>query len=146
VTVAQALRQTGQHLQQQEQGAVGGYVEQAAERVESMTNYLRSRDVPELVADTQDFARHQPALFLTGALALGFIGARFLMSSGRRASRHSVNGSTSEYSVTGASAPLDMPPYGGYRSGLVGPGDGSVDGSKLTGEIGVLGTSGGLDG
>src|SRR4051794_7076493 len=40
VTVAQALRQTGQQLQQQEQGAVGNYVEQAAERVEHMTNYL----------------------------------------------------------------------------------------------------------
>src|SRR4051812_37783754 len=36
VTVAKALRQTGQHLQEQQQTAVGGYVEQAAERVEGM--------------------------------------------------------------------------------------------------------------
>jgi len=85
VTVAQALRQTGQHLQQQDQSAVAGYVEQAAERVETVTNYLRGRDVPQLMADTQDFARRQPALFLTGAIALGFLGGRFLMSSGRRA-------------------------------------------------------------
>src|SRR4051794_17138875 len=34
VSVAQALRQTGQRLQQEEQGGVAGYVEQAAERVE----------------------------------------------------------------------------------------------------------------
>lgn len=85
VTVAQALRQTGQHLHQQDQGAVGGYVEQAAERVETLTNYLRGRDVPQLIAETQDFARRQPGLFLTGAVVLGFIGARFLMSSGQRA-------------------------------------------------------------
>jgi hypothetical protein len=85
VTVAQALRQTGQHLHQQDQGAVGGYVEQAAERVESLTNHLRTRDVPQIIAETQDFARRQPGLFLMGAAALGFVGARFLMSSGQRA-------------------------------------------------------------
>jgi hypothetical protein len=84
VTVAQALRQTGQHLHQQDQAAVGGYVEQAAERVESLTNHLRTRDVPQLIAETQDFARRQPGLFLIGAAALGFVGARFLMSSGQR--------------------------------------------------------------
>jgi hypothetical protein len=85
VTVAQALRQTGQQLHQQDQGAVGGYVEQAAERVEALTNHLRTRDVPQLIAETQDFARRQPGLFLIGAAALGFVGARFLMSSGQRA-------------------------------------------------------------
>jgi hypothetical protein len=85
VTVAHALRETGQHLQEQEQTSVGGYVEQAAERVETFTNYLRTRDVPALLAETQDFARRRPGLFLSGAVALGFIGARFLKSSGQRA-------------------------------------------------------------
>ena len=100
VTVAQALRQTGQHLHEQEQGGVAAYAEQAAERVEGVTNYLRSRDLPELMADTQEFARQRPALFLAGAMALGFIGARFLMSSGQRA--------------------MAAPPTGGYRGGLAG--------------------------
>jgi len=85
VTVGQAIRQTSQHLHEQDQGAVGGYVEQAAERIETLTEYLRTRDVPALMADTQEFARRQPGLFLTSAVALGFIGARFLKSSGRRA-------------------------------------------------------------
>jgi ElaB/YqjD/DUF883 family membrane-anchored ribosome-binding protein len=87
VTVAQALRQTGQHLREQEQGTVGEYVEKAAERVEGLTNYLRSKDVTQLVGETQEFARRQPVLFLGTALALGFAGARFLMSSGQRASQ-----------------------------------------------------------
>ena len=125
VTVAQALRQTGQHLHQQDQATVGGYVEQAAERIESLTNYLRAREVPELVAETQDFARRQPGLFLTGAVALGFIGARFLMSSGQRAARRSsyaAGGPTypSSYgqaaaypSATGAAYAGDMPGYTG---------------------------------
>lgn len=85
VTVAQALRQTGQHLREQEQGGIAEYVEQAAERVEGLTNHLRARDVPQLLADTEDVARRRPALFLGTALALGFVGARFLMSSGQRA-------------------------------------------------------------
>jgi len=85
VSVAQAVRQTSQQLHEQDQGAVGGYVGQAAERLETLTEYLRTRDVPALLADTQDFARRQPGLFLTSAVALGFIGARFLKSSGQRA-------------------------------------------------------------
>jgi len=103
VTVGQALRQTGQHLHQQEQPAVGGYIDQAAERVEMLTNYLRTRDVPALVAETQDLARRRPGLFLSGAVALGFIGARFLKSSGQRAmAQRSGNASYSpslEYSM-----------------------------------------------
>jgi hypothetical protein len=96
--VAQALRQTGQHLQHQQQSSVAGYVEQTAARLESMTNYLRSREVPELVADTKDLARRKPELFLTGALAIGFVGARFLKSSGQRAALQ-----------TGTSAPPAYP-------------------------------------
>jgi hypothetical protein len=97
VTVAQALRQTGQHLHEQEQTAVGGYVEQAAERMESVTNYLRVRDVPQLLAETQDFARRRPGLFVGGAVALGFLGARFLMSSGQRAAPEQTSGIGSPY-------------------------------------------------
>jgi hypothetical protein len=108
VTVAQALRQTGQQLHEQDQGAVGGYVEQAAERVEGLTNYLRARDVPQLIRETQDFARREPGLFLTGAVALGFIGARFLMSSGQRASRQS------SYASGGATYPYPSGQTGSY--------------------------------
>ena len=143
VTVAQALRQTGEQLQQQEQGAVGGYVEQAAERVERMTNYLRAREVPDLIADTQDFARRQPGLFVTGALVLGFLGARFLMSSGRRAAQQSSPRSYDGYSTSTASGPLDVPPYG-YPGGI---GSGYL--TQTTGApVGIepLGPGGGLAG
>src|SRR5215216_5007386 len=55
VTVAQAMRQTSQHLHGQDQAAVGEYVDKAAERVEALTNHLRSRDVLQLLTETQDF-------------------------------------------------------------------------------------------
>jgi len=98
VTITQALRQTGQHLHQQEQKAVAGYVEQAAERVEGLTNHLRAHDVPALLNETEALARSKPALFIGSALALGFIGARFLMSSGQRARMQRSSGSTAAYS------------------------------------------------
>lgn len=142
VTVAQALRQTGQQLQQQEQGAVGSYVEQAAERVEHMTNHLRAHDVPELIAQTQDFARRQPGLFVTGALALGFLGARFLMSSGQRVAQQRSAPSYRGSPTRAASAPLDVP-YQGYRSGLVGTGQAPPESMDYVGGIGAAGPGGG---
>jgi ElaB/YqjD/DUF883 family membrane-anchored ribosome-binding protein len=85
VILAQALRQTGQHLHEQEQGTIAGYVEQTAQRVEELTKHLRARDIRQLVTDTEDLARRSPGVFVGAALAIGFVGARFLKSSGKRA-------------------------------------------------------------
>jgi hypothetical protein len=142
VTVAQALRHTGQQLQQQEQGAVGRYVEQAAERVERVTDHLRAREVPELIAETQDFARRQPGLFVAGALALGFLGARFLMSSGQRAAQQGIASSYDRRSTRSPSASVDVP-YGGYRGGLVGTGRTPPEGINDVGGTGADGAGGG---
>ncbi|MBV9602903.1 MAG: hypothetical protein JOZ87_39465 [Chloroflexi bacterium] len=148
VTVAQALRQTGQTLQQQKQETVGGYVEQAAERVESMTNYLRAHDVQELVEDTQNLARRQPALFLTGALALGFIGARFLMSSGRRAEAQQRSRASYGSGVGGSGAP-DTLAYGGYpgrtQRQLGSPGYPAIEPPEVATSPGTFGVGGGLE-
>jgi hypothetical protein len=113
VSVAHALRQTSQHLHEQQQDPVGGYVEQAAERVERVTNYLRTRDVPQLVAETQDFARRQPGLFVAGAVALGFLGARFLISSGHRAAAQRPPALPAPYSSSyGQSGSFESSPRG----------------------------------
>jgi len=150
VTVAQALRQTGLTLQQQEQETVGGYVEQAAERVESMSNYLRAHELHELVEDTQDLARRQPALFLTGALALGFIAARFLMSSGQRAAaQRRPRASSANGSGVGGSGAPDTLVYGGYP-GRTQPHLGSpryrvIDPPEVATSPGTLGVGGGLE-
>jgi hypothetical protein len=86
-TVAQALRQTGQGLRDQEQDVAGRYADGIAQQVERFADYLRAHDVAELLDDVEEVARRQPGLFLGGAVALGFLGSRFLMSSGRRAAR-----------------------------------------------------------
>ena len=82
--VAQALHQTGQHLQgQSEAAAVGDYADAIAEQVERLSGYLRQRSMDDLVSDVQDLARRQTALFLGGAFVLGLLTARFLKSSQR---------------------------------------------------------------
>jgi hypothetical protein len=80
-SVAQALRQTGQQLRDQDQQAFTGYIESAASQVERVSNYLRQRDLGQLIDDVEYFARRQPALFLGGTFVAGLLGARFLKSS-----------------------------------------------------------------
>jgi nucleoid DNA-binding protein len=81
--VALAVRQTGQHLREQEQQALGQYTDQAAEAVENFSGYLRRTELDEFTGQVESFARSQPALFLGSVFALGFLAARFLKSSSR---------------------------------------------------------------
>jgi hypothetical protein len=82
-TVAQALRQTGQQLRDQDQGAFAWYADRAAEQMERLSGYLHDRDVSEIIGEVEGFARRQPALFVGAAFGLGLLGARFLKSSGQ---------------------------------------------------------------
>jgi hypothetical protein len=83
-SVAQAIRQTGDQLRQQDQATfVAEYADKVANQVERFSNQLRERDVEQFIGDAQDLARRQPGLFLGGAFALGVFLARFLKSSSR---------------------------------------------------------------
>jgi hypothetical protein len=89
--------------------------------VEGLTNHLRSRDVPQLVAETQDLARRRPGMFLAAAAALGFVGARFLMSSGQRATAQrsfsDTSGSSAPYAPSAVyGAPSFAPRESAYHS------------------------------
>ena len=80
--IADSLRQTGETLNEHDQKLAGEYAQKAATRVEHAADYLRERNVDEIVRDLQDFARREPALVLGGAFALGFLAARFLKVGG----------------------------------------------------------------
>ena len=119
-TTADALRKTGQHLREQDQDNVAQYIEQAAERVERFGSYLRGRQVDELVADAERFARRQPGLFIGGAFALGLVAARFLKSSGQRSdasARSFSSGSSGQWRGTYGSSRHDTSGYGHSTSG-----------------------------
>jgi hypothetical protein len=87
---ASALRQTGESLEENDQGTWGQYAQRAADRVEEIADQLRNRDVDEILYEVENFARREPEIFLGGAVLLGLLAARFLKSSNAR--RHSMRG------------------------------------------------------
>src|SRR5215212_9424044 len=79
--VAQALRQTGQHLREEAaQPMLAGYAERGAEQVERLGGYLRQRDASQLMTEMESFARRQPMVFSGAAFALGMLAVRFFRS------------------------------------------------------------------
>lgn len=141
-TVAQAIRKTGDHLRDQEQGGVAQYVDRAAEQLEQFAGYLGRRDLRELVRDAEQFARREPALFLGGAFTLGLFAARFLKSSGQ-ASQPATNDWRGQSEWYGQPAALPSggmrvapaptyPTYPGTASGMAGRG-GRADADEIVG-------------
>ncbi len=80
-----ALRETAQQLRKQGQAPVAQYADKTSDQVERFSGYLRETEVDEMVDQARGFARSRPAIFLGGAVALGFLGARFLKSSSQQA-------------------------------------------------------------
>jgi len=87
-SVAQAVRQSTQHLRDGKHETIAQYVERAADQIDRFSNELKNRDVNQLVNDVQRFARRQPALFVGSAFAIGVVGARFLKSSADNQRQH----------------------------------------------------------
>lgn len=79
--IAEAVRQTGQTLRDQEKDGIAHYAERTAEQIERVVQYLDSRDVTELLNEAEMFARRHPEAFLGGAFMLGLVAGRFLKSS-----------------------------------------------------------------
>ena len=84
-SVAQALRHTSEELRTADNGAVAQfaaqYNEAAVAQIEKVSNFLRERDINDIVHEVEGFARREPVLFMGGAFLLGMLAARFLKSS-----------------------------------------------------------------
>ena len=78
--VSQMLHQTSQQLRDQSRPGASGYADQAADYITRVSETVQKKEVTELIADTETFARQKPALFLSIAAVLGFLLARFLKS------------------------------------------------------------------
>lgn len=87
--LADALHQTSSSLQQNNEEQVARYAGMAADGLQRLSSSLREQDVNSLLRQTESLARRQPALFVGGAVALGFMLSRFLKSS----SEHQENAS-----------------------------------------------------
>jgi ElaB/YqjD/DUF883 family membrane-anchored ribosome-binding protein len=78
---ASDARSIGDQLRQQGKDQPAKLAEQAADRVETLGDYLRRSDADRILQDIEDFGRRQPWAVIAGGLALGLIASRFLKAS-----------------------------------------------------------------
>ena len=76
--VADMLRRTADTLERENNATAAGLADRAATQIDRLSETVRNRQLGEMVASTEDFARRQPALFIAGAVAAGFVLGRLL--------------------------------------------------------------------
>lgn len=82
--IAQIVKQNGESLTSQGIGVFAApYVDQAVQKLSDVGTTIQQKSIDEVLRDTENFARVQPALFLGAATFIGFAAARFLKSSGQ---------------------------------------------------------------
>ena len=64
--------------------AAGRYVAMAADQVQKLGSRLRAKDIDGLIDDAQAMGRRSPGMLFAGAVAAGFLLARFFRASGER--------------------------------------------------------------
>lgn len=111
--VASALREGTRKLRESDAAAVAPWADEAADRIESVGNYIRDKNAGDMAQDVQGFARRHPEVFIGGAVLLGFAVARFLKSSAR---------GTGEGEEYGYGTGSEEDEYGDGQLGLAGAG------------------------
>jgi ElaB/YqjD/DUF883 family membrane-anchored ribosome-binding protein len=76
--IAEAVRCAAQSLERSDSRAIARWADQAASRIEDFSCLIRERRWSEIAADTENFARRQPMLFVLGAAVTGFLAGRLL--------------------------------------------------------------------
>ncbi len=86
-SVADSIKQVGENLNTATDEpnpiaeTAAKYTNSLASQIENLSGYFERKDVRDMVRDVETFARRNPAYFIGGAVALGFLAARFLKSS-----------------------------------------------------------------
>ena len=83
-STASDLRTVGEELRKQGKDQPAKLAEQAAQRAESLGDYLQRSDGDTILRDVEDFGRRQPWAVIAGGVALGFAASRFLKASSTR--------------------------------------------------------------
>jgi hypothetical protein len=130
--IASALRRAGSEL-----GDGGGVAAKlvgvAAERLESAGRALDGKELGDVLGDVERFARRNPATFISGAIAVGFLASRFLKSSASavQPKPQSLSGATGagEFGSGPADFPLDTQSF----SDDDGQGEGVMDRPLIAG-------------
>ena len=86
LNVADSIRKVGDELNQSPENTpvidhTARYARTAAQKLEDVARYFEMKDIRQVSRDVEMFARRNPAVFIGGAFALGFLAARFIKSS-----------------------------------------------------------------
>ena len=103
-SVAEAFRHVGDELKDQAPAPIAGIAaglgSTVGSQVDQVAHYLEGRDIRQIAADTESFARRHPALFVGGAFLLGLAMSRFLKSGTKLYDGSSFNGSSYDVGTT----------------------------------------------
>lgn len=106
----------------QDQRYFSGYANNIAQCTDGLSQRLREQDLSGLMHQVQDYSRRQPAMYFGGAVAVGFLLARFLRSSNEQGS--ATGGNTGSSYGTGSGSG-----YGAGSGSSYGTGSGTGTGS-----------------
>jgi hypothetical protein len=79
--IAEGLRECARALEGSGNEAIARYADRACARLERAAALLHERHSREFIAETESFARREPALYMLAAVAAGFLGACVLLAS-----------------------------------------------------------------
>ncbi|MDA0170604.1 hypothetical protein OJ998_16000 [Solirubrobacter taibaiensis] len=85
-TTASDIRSVADQLREQGKDQPAKLAEQAAQRADTLGDYLQRSDGDTILRDLEDFGRKQPWAVIAGGVALGFAASRFLKASSTRRS------------------------------------------------------------
>lgn len=80
---SEAVRSMAMQFKDQDQVSLADYTYRLADRTDTLADRLRDENSESLLKQAQDFSRREPALFIGGMVAGGFLLSRFLKSSNR---------------------------------------------------------------
>lgn len=83
-THAGDARTVAEELRKQGKDGPAKAAEQAAERAERASGYLKDADADRILSDAEDYARSNPWAVVAGGLAAGFLASRFLKASSQQ--------------------------------------------------------------
>jgi hypothetical protein len=124
-STAQDIRSVSEELRQQGKDQPARLAERAADRADSLGDYLKRSDGDAILRDVEDFGRRQPWTVIAGGIAIGFAASRFLKASSERrattpprTSPHLTAGAPTSRTGLGAGDAATFPPstredYGG---------------------------------
>jgi len=99
---ADAIRQAGEQLSQNDQSTAGHMVSQAAKGLETFTRSLEGKRPEELVEAVREFGRRNPTVIIAGSVLVGVALARFFKASAENEPQSAGSGAEGQSAAGGA--------------------------------------------